>query len=78
MRSDHISACSRIKCPLRESLSAGMSVSIGSEAAADNQFLRVCFGERVLLFSRKMWTVDEYSIGLSSAPPPWSIAAASW
>ena len=34
MRSGHISACSRIKCPLRESLSAGMSASIGSLAEA--------------------------------------------
>ena len=34
MRSGHKSACSRIKCPLRESWSAGMSVSIGSLAEA--------------------------------------------
>jgi hypothetical protein len=45
MRSGHISACSRIKCPLRESLSAGMSVSIGSFFAAGDNILRVCSGE---------------------------------
>ncbi len=38
-------ASNRIECPLRAQLSKGMSVSIGSEADSDNQFLGVCFGE---------------------------------
>jgi hypothetical protein len=47
MRSDHISACSRIKCPLRESLSAGMSASIGSLAEAHRSSPSVSYVPRL-------------------------------